>query len=382
MNKNTISAIAALVGAIIGAGVLGIPYTFAKAGVLLGLCNLVLIGTIIVLMNLMLGEITLRTKKSHMLPKLAEMFLGTKGKILMFIGVATVVWGAITAYLIGVGESIAALYGKSTFLGLNANLAFSLLFFIVVALIIYLGLRAVTRGELILASATILAIIALCIMSIPKINFSNLATLSWGNVFLPYGAVLFAVIGTSTIPEIRRILEKDKKSIKTALLIGTATPIIIYAIFAVIAVGVTGLNTTEIATIGLGNSLGPVAAIIGNLFAIFAMTSSCVVLGLVLKDSFTDGLGIKHWKAFIITMIVPLAIFLVGAKSFIRVISVTGATAGGLEGALVALIWYKARKNGGRKPEYSIKLPFAHYVLITIFSLGIIYTFLNLFGVL
>jgi len=384
MNKNVVGAVAAMVGAIIGAGVLGIPYVFAKAGVLLGLFTLVFVGAVVLLMNLMLGEVTLRTRKSHMLPKLAKMFLGKKGEVLMFLGLFLGIWGAMVAYIIGVGESLAAIYGQSTILGISANLAFSLIFFIIASALVYFGLKIVTRSEMVLASVTILLILVLCVWGLFRVDFSNLTTLSWKNMFLPYGVVLFAILGSSMIPEVRRILEHDKRRIKKTLLIGVSIPLILYMLFAVIAVAVTGASTTEIATIGLGESLGVAAILMGNLFAIFAMASSYVILGLALKDSLTDGVSwIKHRLAFALTVFVPLTVFLLGVKSFIGVIGTTGAIAGGMEGILIALMWRAAKKKSKRKPEYAVKWgAAASYLLIVVFSLGIIYTLLSITGLL
>tara|TARA_Y100000310_G_C20682751_1_gene816986 strand:+ start:1678 stop:2841 length:1164 start_codon:yes stop_codon:yes gene_type:complete len=382
MNRNMIGAVATLVGAIIGAGVLGLPYVFAKSGILLGLCSLVLIGSVVILMNMMLGEVTLRTKRSHMLPWLAELLLGKSGKVLMFLGLFVGVWGAMVAYLIGVGESIAAIYGSTLIFGINANLFFSLAFFITASALVYFGLRAVTRGEMIMATATVVIILALCAWGLFRLDFSNLTTISWKNIFVPYGVILFAMLGAPTVPEIRRILEKDKRAIKKALLIGTLIPLTLYALFAIVTVGITGLATTEIATIGLGNSLGIAAVFLGNLFAVFAMASSYVILGLALKDSITDGLRMRHWLAFLLTVFVPLIIFLLGVKSFINVIGMTGALAGALFGILIALMWREAKRNGQRKPEFSIRFPGASYLLIAVFSLGVVYTILNVVGVL
>jgi len=383
MNKNTFYAVAALIGTIIGAGVLGIPYTFAKSGVLLGLCNLVLVGGVVLLMNLMLGEVTLRTRKSHMLPKLAERFLGQTGKKLMFVALFAVIWGAMIAYLIGVGKSLVAISGINTMFGLNASLVFSLIFFVTASALVYLGLRAVTRGEIILASATVLVILALCVWCLFNANFSNMSLIRWSGLFLPYGVILFATHGTETIPEMRRVLEQNKSSLKKAILLGTCIPLVLYALFAILTIGITGAATTEIATIGLGDSLGLGAILLGNLFAIFAMASSYIILGLALKDSLTDGIrGMKHWQAFILTISLPLIVFLLGIHSFVTVISITGALACGVGGILIAFMWRAAKRKGNRRPEFAIKWMAASWLLIAVFSLGIVYTILSVAGIL
>ena len=44
MEKKFFTAVATLVGATIGAGVLGIPFVVAKAGMAVGLLNIIIIG--------------------------------------------------------------------------------------------------------------------------------------------------------------------------------------------------------------------------------------------------------------------------------------------------------------------------------------------------
>ena len=77
------------------------------------------------------------------------------------------------------------------------------------------------------------------------------------------------------------------------------------------------------------------------------------------------------------TLAVPLALFLLGARSFISVIGITGAVAGGVEGIMIVLTAIKAKKKGQRKPEYKIPLNWAiALVLMAVFVLGIAYQFL------
>ena len=58
-------AIATLVGTTIGAGIMGIPYVVSKSGIVAGIIDIVLLGAVILMINLYVGEIALRTKKTH-----------------------------------------------------------------------------------------------------------------------------------------------------------------------------------------------------------------------------------------------------------------------------------------------------------------------------
>ena len=80
-------AVATLVGTIIGAGVLAIPYSMKKAGFLTGLLILVVLSIAVLFLFLFVGEIVLRTKGNHQLTGYAEKYLGKTGKALMLFAV-------------------------------------------------------------------------------------------------------------------------------------------------------------------------------------------------------------------------------------------------------------------------------------------------------
>jgi len=108
-SKQLFTAISIITGTCIGAGFLGIPYVTAKAGFLITLIYIILFSTILLFVNLYLGEIILRTKKNHQLTGYAEKYLGKKGKYIMLYVIKFTIFAAIIAYTIGVGESISLL---------------------------------------------------------------------------------------------------------------------------------------------------------------------------------------------------------------------------------------------------------------------------------
>ncbi|HLD97187.1 MAG TPA: aromatic amino acid transport family protein, partial [Candidatus Nanoarchaeia archaeon] len=83
INTRLFEAIATLIGTTIGAGVLGIPYVVAQSGLAVGLLHIIIIGTAAIMVNLLLGEIVLRTKGNHQLSGYAAKSLGEGGKKLM-----------------------------------------------------------------------------------------------------------------------------------------------------------------------------------------------------------------------------------------------------------------------------------------------------------
>lgn len=364
-------AIATLTGTTIGAGVFGIPYVVVKAGILAGIINLVILSFVVLMINLYVGEICLRTKKTHQLAGFAELYLGKKGKTMMtFITVFSIV-GALIAYIIGEGQVLSAIFGLNPFF-------FSMLFFVLASLLIYFDLKAIEKAELYLSFFMIFviaAIIGICFFNADASNLSNLGT---GSVFLPYGVILFALVGASAVPSMEKELQFNKQKLKKAIIIGTIIPFIVYLLFMIAVVGVTGLETTEIATIGLGSKIGSYMVLLGNIFPVFSMSTSFLALGLALKWMLHYDYKIPRTVAWLITCLTPLLLFLAGAKSFIGVIGITGAVAGGLEGILILFIARKAKEKSDEKPLYKISLPLIlEIILIALFTLGIIYQFVK-----
>ena len=178
----------------------------------------------------------------------------------------------------------------------------------------------------------------------------------------------------------REHLRRRCGAFKKAVIFGVIIPLAVYALFALIVVGVTGLSTTEIATIGLGNALGYHMVIIGNLFAAFTMSTSFLTLGLAAKEMYNFDYKLSKLLAWFLAMFIPLAIALSGLTTFIKAIGIAGAISGGGEGVLIVLMHWRAKKLGNRKPEYSIKPNRILYVIImSIFVVGTIVYLASIF---
>src|SRR3989338_3015453 len=374
LNTRLFEAIAMLIGTTNGAGVLGIPYVVAQSGLAVGLLHIIIIGTAAIMVNLLLGEIVLRTKGNHQLSGYAAKYLGEGGKKLMTLAMAAAIYGALLAYLIGVGDSISAILPQAT------PLLAGILFFAVAASIVYLGLKAVERSERLLATLTLAVISTIIIGAILSDQFTaaNLPGTDLQHTFLPYGVVLFAFLGAVAIPEMKEELGRDRRKLKKAIIIGGLLPIAIYSLFTVAVVGISGAATGQIATVELGARMGSAGGGIANLFAILAMSTSFIALGLALKEMYMYDYKIGKNTAWMLTCMFPLIAFLVGIKNFIGVIGLAGAVAGGIEGILLVSMHHKAqKKKPERKPEYAFsRNRFLSVALFMMFLLGITYALL------
>jgi len=366
-------ATSTLIGTVVGAGVLGIPYVIAKAGFLYGSLITLLIGVAFLFLNLFAGEMVLRTKKQFQLTGYMQKYLGNWGKRIMAFSMVFGIYGALTAFLIGEGQVLQTIFGGS-------SLLFTLLFFFITTLIVYRGVKATGKVELILMSLLFVVVMLIGIFSFRSIDLSNFAGFNPSQFFLPYGVILFAFVGLAAVPEVQEVLEKDKRNMKKALVIGSIVPVLLYILFSVIVIGVVGLDNFEllapnerIATVALSVYSNSMLGLFANIFAVVTMFTSFLTLAIALAEMYEYDFHLHRTLALGLTLAVPLLLATSGFTTFIATLGITGAIAGGLDGILLVLAYWKAKKKGDRKPEYSVRFHrIPGVIVIIMFSMGLV----------
>ncbi len=375
MNKNYIWGVSILIGTCIGAGVLGIPYVASKSGFWAAVGHIIFIGLVVLLANLYLGEVSLRTKGKHQLIEYARRYLGKNGKRLMNFAVMFGIYSALIAYTLGIGESLSFLILGN----INNVILFGVGFALVMSFILKKGMSSLKKYERYGVSLVLVLLVLILIVFIGDVEVSNLSYINVQNLFLPFGVVLFALISFHAIPEINVLLgkKKDKSLMKKILITGSILSILFYIIFAFIVVGFKGDATPEIATLGLGK----IFVILG----IFTMFTSYLALGNALQEDYFFDKGFKKKKAWIYSTIVPIGAFILIKLtseffSFTKILSIGGVVSGGLIAVMSLFIVKSAKKKGDRKPEYSIPVNWFWIVLLaTIFISGAVLEILNYF---
>ena len=370
MKRKLFQAISTLTGTVIGAGFLGIPYVVARSGFLIGLGWMILISVMMLFINLMIGEIALSTKTIHQIPGYASKYLGRKTKIFIFIAAVFGLYAALIAYLLGEGESISFLFSGT----INYALLSGIVFWLVVAMISFGGIKRFKKIEPLAVLAVFLVVIVLGVVSWNKIDVSNLAYNNPGYLFLPFGVILFAFLGTSAIPEMRRVLEKNEKLMKKAIIIGSLVPLFVYLLFTVVVLGLFGSEVSEIATISFGKTV--------TLLGMFTMFTAFLALNLALQDTFRFDFDFSQKKAWFFACFFPLIIFILikiyNLAGFVKILSLGGAISGGLLGIAILLIHENVKnKKLERKPEFRLRFPLLIKIFfIILFLVGIVYEFL------
>lgn len=366
-------AIAVMVGTIIGAGIVGIPYVFAQSGFLTGITIMILVTLALIASRMMLGEAVMRTSGSFQLTGYTEHYLGkffknVQGSILI-VGIL----GTLLAYMIGQGSVLSAIFGGS-------EAHWTLGFYLVFSLLVALGIDVVKRTELLMIVGLFFIISTITVISTPSVQLASLASFDIKSFLLPFGVVLFASSGLVSVPQTWRVLNGAgvEGLMKRVIITGSVITFLIYLIFAGLVVGITGTETTEIASVGLGDVLGHHMVIIGNVFAFFAIATSFLTLALALTNILHYDYRLPKFVASGLVLVIPLVMFTSGIRDFILIISIVGSLTVGVNGLLSMAVFWKAKKHGDRNPEYSISpkiaLP-ASVFLSLIFGAGLVAIF-------
>lgn len=372
-NRQFLRAVAVLACTTIGAGIYGIPYAISKVGYAAGLLYLLTLGAMVMILNLVYGEIILKTKGDHQLTGYGEIYLGQIGKILASLSLFVGLYGALLAYIIKTGEFLALLIG-------GQSLFFSIIFFILGSTAVVFGLKTVSRIDLIFFILIQAIILIITVSGLPYFTLENLQLKTGGltasSLILPYGVILFAISGSSAIPEVEEILRKRHFLLKKAILAGTLVPILVYLWFATTVIGISGKLTSEDSFSGLAYFLPGWIVKMGALLGVITMSTSFLGLGYVLREIWHRDFFIPKPLALALALLPPFDLFLLGAQDFISVLNFTGAITGGLTGIIILVIYAKICKN--RKRSLGICLPlWLNIILGAVFFLGMFSPFIR-----
>jgi len=367
-------AVAMIVGGTIGAGVLSIPYAVSKVGIGIGLFYIFTLGILMIGLNLLLGEVSAETKEDFQLVGYARKYLGKVGGTIMTGISYLMLFGILTVYIIGEGEVLSAIFGGTSFF-------WSILFFAVFGLLIIIGIRGIKMIEFIMSLSLLLVILVIVYFSAPHVDIDNIGFHNLAQLLFPYGVILFAFHGTTSVPEAHYLLKKSDVDLKKSIVIAGVISMVVYALFSFVVVGVTGTETTEIATLGLGSRLGEIIFLFGNLFAILAMGSSFLIGGLSLKDSLSWDYKVPNWLTNLLVLGLPLAIFVFGIRKFTTMIDIVGGVFVSTEMLIILLIYWRAKQCGDlKKTKYKL-----HHtlllgaILLFVLTIGAVYSVYKLF---
>jgi len=347
-----LKAVFLLVGTTIGAGIFALPYSFLVSGPVISVLGLLFLTLITTSLNLFYAQIILKTKGDHQLAGYASIWLGPRAKKIALVAIILSCYGALFAYVVLGGDFLALIFSH------QPTFYHSLLFFLAGSIIIFKGLKTISWIEEYLTFFLILLALLIPLVGIKYTQLVNL-TIPATDKFAFYGPVLFSLAGLAVIPEAEEILRKKHSLLKKAIILGAVLPAIIYLVFALGILSISGAATTADALSGL-IAWSPGLVKVGAVVGVLATFTSFISLTNVIKEVFYRDLGIDRKRAISLALL-PLApaVFLAPIW-FLTIVSWSGSITVGLAGIIICSIAIKAVAH---RPWQKITLAMIIFVL-------------------
>lgn len=362
--------LAMLCNTTIGVGIFALPYIASKAGLAAMAAYFILLGAVICAIHLIFARIALKTPDHKRLPGFAKQHLGAKAEIAVLACVIASGISVMVVFMSIGGQFLYDITGK--YLG-GPEFAYGILYGLAGLLLVLLGINIVEKivfwGLLIF-----FGVLAVLISNMaPSFKWENLAVSSGklSDIFMPYGPVIFSIWGASSIPEVEEMLgrKRKKRFLMPLVLLSLIISIIVYFIFTIAVVGLTGSQTTPSALIGLKNYFDGGLLKLTFFFGLVTTFTSFVIAGLTLKKILCYDLGLSRNTAWLIAAFAPLMLYAAASSSYLAILSFIGGVMLGIEGIIILMMYNKIWPQK-KFIAYSLALFFLFGVLLEIASLA------------
>lgn len=381
-------AVAIIVGANVGSGILGLAYSSRLAGWPILVLWLAVAGLFTTFSMLYVAESALRTKKPLQLPGLAEKYVGKVGSVLIFISVCANSIGCMVAYTTGSGNILCTLLGLPNWAG-------SLLFTVPCVLVVWFGLKATGLWEKFMSTGMVvlLGIIVIASFLSGKADVSRAVYANWTYAVPLLSSAIFCYIAQYAVPELARGMRHTPKKLPVAIILGMFITGVLLAVVPLAVLSLTGAEeVTQVATLAWGQALGTWALYTANIFALCAMMTSYWAVGGSMLTNIVDMFKLKDEKdtktrliAIACTVLPPFTLAYAGLVSFVDAIGWAGTFGGVIMSIVPVLMLNNARKKGDIEPEWKCGWyahPAVQGMIIVIFSLAAIYFICSMIGIL
>lgn len=319
-----------IAGTTIGAGMLALPLASAGLGFSTALLIMLGLWALMAFTALLMVEIHQYSSQDATLHTLAKEILGHKGKWIATFAMLFLFYSLCAAYIAGGGGQFTQRISEFTGMTLSPAVG-TLLFTFIVATVVTIGTATVDKVNRLLFAAKILAMIIVLTFLAPNVTESYLLSMPIGQgLIIASIPVIFTSFGFhGSIPAIVNYLDGHTPSLRKAIVIGSAIPLIIYILWQLATLGVvsqadliqnSGLSGL-ISTLAINAHQSGLGSMIG-IFADLALLTSFLGVSLGLFEFMGDtlrkqGASINRSVAAFATFTPPLLFALFYPQGFI-----------------------------------------------------------------
>lgn len=323
--KKDLGAILLISGTTIGAGMLALPSVTSPLGLFFSIATYIIVFLLMLVSGVCFTKVVLYFDKTHNFVELSRRTLGLKGAGFCWVIYLLLMYALVAAYLSASASMIGTLLPKAT-LYLIEN-ALVILLPIVFAFFLNFGLKGLDKLNRILMLGLGISFIILCTSLVQTVQKTGLHTISLGYFKTALPIVITAFGYHIIIPTVTEYLDKNKKRIYRALIIGSVVPLIIYIAWHLLVffnLSQDDLLTSLKTDVPITEMLGlkhPYLASVSFVFAFLAIVTSFIGVALSLFDFLKDSLPQKpllknQQILFSLTFAPPLIYVLYFKKAF------------------------------------------------------------------
>jgi len=374
-----------IAGTTIGVGMLALPVATGPAGFIPSLLIYFICWLFMLCTGLLLVEISLWMPKDTSFISMADRMLGPIGKVIFWVVYLFLFITVMIAHASGGGAVLNDITGWNL-----PNWAAVVLYSAIFAPVVYLGAHSVDRLNLFLISGVVICYLAFVGVSYSHVNLNLLNYSHWGKAWIAFPVLFTAFTYQVIIPTLMTYMDRNVKKIRTAIILGSSIPLVIYLIWEFLILGIVPVEgpggLIEAGAQGQ-NAVGPLKQFIqspwvfqiGKYFAFFALTTSFIPLGLSFFDFMADGLkwkkkGIRKILLCMGVFGIPMLVALIYPNIFLVALGYAGGISCALLFGLMppVMAWVgryikhyekNTRQLGGGKPLLIVLMAFALLIL-------------------
>ncbi|MBN6077622.1 tyrosine transporter [Aggregatibacter actinomycetemcomitans] len=246
LKNKTFGSALIIAGTAIGAGMLAMPLTSAGMGFAFTAALLIGLWLLLAYSGLLFVEVYQTAKrKDDGVATLAEKYFGIPGRIISTLSLFILLYALSAAYMAGGGTLLANALPKDFLGSADSTLKISILIFtFILGAFVVIGTKGVDSITRVLFSGKIIVFILVLAIMLPKVIGENLMAMPLDYpLILSASPIFFTSFGFHVVMgSINNYLEGDVKRFRSAIIIGTAIPLIAYLLWQLATHGILSQN--------------------------------------------------------------------------------------------------------------------------------------------
>ncbi len=367
MQSKLLGSTLIIAGTTIGAGMLALPLASAGIGFSTSLMIMLALWALMAFTALLMVEIHQYADKDATLHTLAKQLLGNKGKWIATFAMLFLFYALCAAYIAGGGAQFTNRISEFTGLEVSGPTG-TLIFILIVAAVVTIGTGTVDRVNRLLFAGKMVAMVMVLTFLAPNVSQSYLLSMPLGQGLIVASIpVIFTSFGFhGSIPAIVNYLDGHTPSLRKAIVVGSAIPLVIYVFWQVVTLGVVS-QPDLVDNAGLSALIGTLSQTVhqsnlGHVIGIFAdlaLLTSFLGVSLGLFEFMGDTIRKKDGNmnrivASLVTFTPPLMFALFYPQGFIMALGYAAIALAVLAIFLPLVMVARVRRQANNNDYYQV----------------------------